>query len=49
MSFFVILSAAKDLSTPRLGGERSFGRRKSGGLRMTGSFEFDPLSSNQEK
>ena len=45
----VMLSAAKHLSTPRLAVERSFGHRKSGGLRMTRSCAFNRLSSNQEK
>jgi len=29
------MGGAKDLSTPRLAVERSFGRRQCGGLRMT--------------
>jgi hypothetical protein len=46
---FVMLSEAKHLSTRRLAAERSVGHRKGGGLRMTCSLPFDPLSSNQEK
>lgn len=48
MSQIVMLSAAKHLSTPRHAVERSFGHRKSGGLRMTGVFAFNRLSPNQE-
>jgi hypothetical protein len=49
MPVIVMLSEAKHLSTPRLAVERSFGHRKDGGLRMTCSFAFVSLSTNQEK